>query len=242
MVYDSQTQSVIATWDDETTRFPYAAISTDGGSTWGSPITVTSGSAVLYNALTSYNPNSGSLIATWADKTTSAPMSATSNDGGRTWKVGPVQISPKGAQLDVVSLFVPTKETILASWGDQNSGLPTVAISKNNGRNWGAPQVISSTIPVFGNVYTSIDPNTGTIIAVWTGVNDFLPYYSLSNNGGRTWSEALTIPNSNPVGSQINVTFDPIASAFVLVWANGPDLSPQYAMYTITKQESGEAQ
>jgi hypothetical protein len=234
MLYAVNNQSIVATWNQQPTSFPTAAISTDGAASWGSPITITESSTVKYNILTSYNSNTGNIVATWADNTSSLPMSSTSHNDGVTWSADPVQIASNGAVLDVVTLYDPVQNTTLASWADANSHLPTVAISKNDGKKWEAHSVISSTVPAISNVYTSIDPNTGTIIAMWAGATDFLPYYSLSHNGGKTWSAPLAIPNSSKTGSAINVSFDPVANTFVATWCTFTDLSPMYAIYNLS--------
>lgn len=231
MVYDANHQALVATWSQATTTYPTAATSTDGATTWGSPIQMTASSTVKQNVLTSYDSNTKVILATWADKTTSFPMSSTSKDGGMTWSAHPTEIGSSQAMYDVATLYDPVHTCFLASWSDESTNLPMVAISENDGKTWKASHPITSTVQTVNNVYTSIDPSTGVIIAMWQGAADSLPYYALSHNGGKTWSAPLAIANSSETSSPINVTFDPVAVAFVATWSNGPDLAPMYAIY-----------
>lgn len=234
MLYDATNQSLLAIWEEGQTSFPTASISTDGGVTWGTPITITESSTVKYDVLTSYDSATGHIVATWTDNTTLAPMSSTSTNGGQTWS-NPSLISSDKALLDVATLYDPVHKVTLASWGDaSNGGAPTVAISENGGKTWKAPHAISTTVGAISNVYTAIDPNTGEIMAMWAGSSDDLPYYSLSQNGGKTWSAPVAIPNSSQAGSAINVTFDPVANTFVATWCSYTDLVPMYAIYSLT--------
>jgi autotransporter-like protein len=231
---DAGRGSVIATWQDGVTSDPIASISTDGGVSWGSPITISGTNTVKDNVQSAYNSATGNIIATWLNKSTGFPFSSTSTDGGATWSAIPTQIASDSGTFDAVSTYNPVFNNIVSTWVDSTTNLPMAAISTNDGQTWSSPITISSSIIASQNVYTAVDPVTGVMFAAWThGFSPGLPYYSVSTDGGNTWSPAQTISNTVPGGDFIYLTFDPVSRSFLATWTDSISLAPQFSLFAL---------
>ncbi len=231
-LYVPNNGSLIATWADENTTHPQAVISTDGGNTWGSAITINTHD-VGNDVFTSCNSATGKITAVWIDNTDMRkPVSATSTDGGMTWSSPPAVISTISGFNDVVITYNPVFNTTIATWVSAG-GVPESAISTDDGTTWDSTIPISST-PDSNNgsdVYTAVDAVSGITMALWNGGSPNLPYYSLSFDGGRTWSSPLLISSTPMDPAGVFVTFDPVSRTYLATWSQ--NRTPWSALFTL---------
>jgi len=133
--------TLVASWSSDSDQIPKVALSTDGGNTWGSAITI-SNTNVNGNVVTAYNPSLDLLVATWTDNRSSAPYYSLSTDGGQTWK-SPRAITSDQVTLDTSVSYDPVSGSFIATWVEYNghinlpyyslfSPISTFALSGNN--------------------------------------------------------------------------------------------------------------
>jgi hypothetical protein len=93
-----------------------AAISTNDGATWSSPVVISDSVTGFQDVYTAVDPVTGIVFAAWTGGANTLPYYSTSNDGGNTWSPA-LQISATVLSEDFVFLtFDPVSRSFLATW------------------------------------------------------------------------------------------------------------------------------
>jgi uncharacterized protein YmfQ (DUF2313 family) len=183
--------------------------STDG-TTWSSPVTVSSANAPDKDWLTCDNwptsPRRGTCYAAWSNNSQSDLIkTSTSTDGGATWSA-PVGIGA-ATGYDIQLIVQPSGAAVLVA--DQGGSPPMIVSSRSTdgGASWSAPLSIVATRQshtVAGGMRAHIKPSVsvdggGTVYLVWPDCrfrsgcasNDVV---MMTSADGVTWSPVTRIP------------------------------------------------
>jgi hypothetical protein len=169
------------------------ASSTDGGTTWSTPVTLSDagGTALAPQLVT----DGTTITAVWyrGDGSNRRIQSASSTDGGTTWDT-PVTLSDAG-QDAVAPQLVTDGTTITAVW-QRNDGSDyriQSASSTDGGTTWSTPVTLSDAATNASDAQLVTDGTT--ITAVWYGDDgtNYLVETASSPNGGITWSTPVTV-------------------------------------------------
>jgi len=228
LVYDSSNNEVIATWNDNTSRFPYYSVGSYDGATgsitWTTPdqFPVGNSSGAFNNVFLTFDSNTNQVFAVWSDSITREPYYSTYN--GKSWTTAsPIPLGASTGVLNDVSLaFNPNTNRVFAVWGDAASPSPPYYSIYEGGSSW---SLTTDAIPLNGSrgvendVNLIFDPDANQMIAAW-GNNSPLksglpsvPYYSI-----------FSIPNppTNGTGIRIANRFPYETEYFNLLRWTGP--------------------
>ena len=144
-----------------------------------------------------------------------------------------MQISSSAGGLnDVTVSYNPVYNTTIATWVNASTKLPESAVSTNDGISWGATTPIGSSQAASLDVFTATDPVTGITVATWTDSTSHLPFYSLSEDGGKTWSTPAQIGSQTVTGTtDVFVSLDPSSHTFIATWNSG---NPWFSLFGIS--------
>jgi hypothetical protein len=175
--------TITAVWqyvDDSNNDRVQSASSSDGGASWGAPVTL---SDPGQNGQNPQVVTDGSTItAVWSryDGSNKRVQSASSSDGGASWGA-PVTLSDPGQNAQSAQV-VTDGSTITAVWQryDGSNNRVQSASSLDGGASWGAPVTLSD--PGQGAYDAQVVTDGITITAVWSrydGSNDRVQASSL---------------------------------------------------------------
>ena len=179
--------TIIVTWygDNGSGSVVQTARSTDGGVTWGTPVTL-SGTNTSYPQIAV--GGDGTFTVTWTRN--QIVQAAVSTDSGVTWS-GSIDLSAAGGNPNNPQVFAGDDGTIAVTW-EMRVGFNWVvqaSTSPNAGVTWSAPTDVSAV----GNVAEGTEvtvADDGTIFVAWTfdGGSGRTVQASTSTDAGATWS------------------------------------------------------
>lgn len=199
--YNPSTETVLATWIDNSTHFPFYSVWSD--SSWSTAAQIPgSRTAKIFSPINAiYDAAHQTVVVAWIDNSSSHPYYSIWS-GGTTWAPDPPTAitTTYTAGSSITLTYDAANGTVLVTW--LQSGLIPWIYSVWDGTMWGGAAEISagaaSTPPA-----TTYNPADGTIFATWINATTRSPYFSYWN--GTTWSTAAIIP-----GAQSLTTNDPI--------------------------------
>lgn len=176
-----------------------STFSTDFGSTWSSPITISTGTSVLNPRVVSVG--SHAFVAVWNqfDGTSSRVVSSKTIDNGLTWSA-PIYISITGQNTRVADIAFDGHNSLGVVWTRQLSGF-TYSVSASGssdlGSTWATPQDLTASTP--GAISPQITSSgTGSFVALWHRLNSPVTIQSSrTTNSGATWSVPAVASDSS---------------------------------------------
>lgn len=234
--YNGSNQTVIATWPDSVSQLPYYAVF-DGVSwtTVGTAIPPGASTGVQSDIYTSYDANTGDVIAAWVDIVTTLPYYSVFD--GVTWSAAstiPLGAST-GVKNDVNLIYDPSTLTVMAVWANVVSPhLAYYAIF--DGISW---TVSGTAIPlgvsdgVSLDILLTYDSINQTIIAAWANsLTNTNPYYAVFD--GISWTTpgtAIPLGSSTGVYQNISIDYNSNTQTVVAAWADVVTFLPYYSEF-----------
>ena len=202
---DGDAAAVLWNTRDAGTVTYFAAVSSDGGSTWGAEDLVDAvPEGGNWPGVGDIALNSGSVVVLYHDD--SSVLARRSTDSGQTWSAATTLDTSGVVEFSARSL-ASNGATLLALWGRQ--GEVYVARSADSGATWGASTHISA------DLGTSSRENTGGIsmagdvaVATWTTYSSNLFAWAESSDGGQTWTPPAQGPYIGDSGNSTAVAAD----------------------------------
>jgi len=159
------------------------------------------------------NPvNPKNIVAAWIQGSWQDILTATSFDGGQTWKPGSIPLTtcsngPFLGAIDPWLSFAPNGTLYAVALATNSSSLSTDVVemtrSLDGGVSWSTPSPVTDTVAQFADhPSVTADPtNSGIAYAIWDGLSKGLTKPSKSNegvftrttDGGLTWEPARAI-------------------------------------------------
>ncbi len=208
--------------DDGASSQIYLQNSTDNGSTWSTPVRVSTTLTDSMRGVELAVDATGALDAVWADQTTATVEFARSTDHGAKFST-PVSLgttptaysspAPDGFRAYLLPTLAvdrspssPYDGRIYAAWqngsgGSAGSPFVSEVYSTDNGTRWSAPQKVNSD-SLYEDFQPSlaVDPN-GTLFADWYAESATSGHYRLqaseSHNGGRTFDPEVNVSDTD---------------------------------------------
>ncbi len=254
-VYNSFSKTFLAAWVDVgtlTTPVPYFSETSDNGLTWSPttakpiPWVVVPGSLAqvlppYFNAASTLDKN---FMIVWPYVLLNLTRHAyfylgdttTPVDGGVVPLVSPASLTS--------AAFDPNKNQYILTYIDFSSQYPFYAVYDVTTHNWSTPLQIPGSKLADGNITSSLDTNSNTLLFTWVNTSDSSPYYVTYNSSslGSPWGTPAPIPGgtTTPQGlGTVFPTFDSTTSNFLVTWNDLPgytsyDSNPIY----VTTQSS----
>jgi len=193
------------------------ASSTDGGTTWSTPVTLSDAGQEAYNP--QLVTDGTTITATWSriDGIYFRIQTASSTDGGTTWSA-PVTLSDAGQSAERPQL-VTDGTTITITWlrYDGSHYRIQAASSADGGITWSTPVDLSAS---GGNSYEPQLVTDGTTITViwyrYDASSVGRVQTASSTDGGTTWSTPTTV--SDPVENAFEVQLATDGTTITAVW------------------------
>ncbi|MDH6423310.1 sialidase family protein [Aurantimicrobium minutum] len=196
-----------------------SSYSTDFGTTWSAPATISSGTSAVNPNIISVGPRA--FVAVWNqnDGTTTRVASAKTTDNGVTWS-SPVYISIAGQNTRAADIAFDGQNSLGVVWTRQLSGFTystTASGSSDLGTTWATPQDLTSTTP--GSISPQIaSTGTGSFVAMWHRLTSPVGVQSSSTtNSGTTWS-APTLASDAAVASSYPQLVSTSSNKVVATW------------------------
>lgn len=223
---DPTSGKFLATWTDQATYHPVAAVYTPG-SGWSS-IDLLLSSTAFQNVFSCFDSTTGQFLVTWADLSNSPKYAFYDLNTG--WGV-PQTLAGSSLAGNVVTSYDSINDQFLAVWSDQGTGRPMYSFYSSG--MWSVAQPVAFSANVENNVECCWNPVTGQFIATWVDIN-LSPnlYYSLYTPGsGWSVSDLLTV-ESNGLDNLI-VSCDSKTGNFLATWSElNSTHFPSYSFYT----------
>ncbi|MCX6990461.1 MAG: hypothetical protein NTX49_05295 [Chlamydiae bacterium] len=247
--YIRQTNQVFAAWlDTNNSNYPTYSIASYSNNTWTwlDPHTIeqTPTTTTNCNTFLCYASQTNQIFATISDGTTSYPKYSIASYNGSSWSWSAFArldgISTSTVSNNLFTSYNSITNQVFATWvASNNNYYPTYSIGSYLGGNWTwtTPAVIdNTTISGDWNVFTSFNPNTNQIFAIWYSDATKLPHFSIASyvGGNWTWSPPAVIGTN---GSQAQFTpsicCDTVNNRIIATWAD-PNNSenPTYSIAT----------
>jgi len=211
--------------------YPLLAVSTDSGSTWSYPTSITNpsttpafvsgGFATLPNASCS-----GSIciaVGNYSDGSVSRPLLALTTDAGSSWSFPSAITNPTITPAFTSNGILyggSCDGAICVAAGFYNSGSethPLLALSSDSGSSWSFPTSIAmpTTTPTYGDYGSLLSAKcSGTLCIAAGGYraadSSFYPLVAVSQDSGSTWSFPTSITNAalTPPSSGLSTVFN----------------------------------
>ena len=234
MAYDSNSNTIFATWGAASSKAPTYSIYSGGG--WSSPsaIPITPYQGAYTNVTLSYDTSSNKVVATWAQHPP-LPIPTYSIFNGSNWTKSAFfpSATTTGAtttEVSSVSLaYNANNHQVVGAWTD-SSFIPIYSIY--DGSNWstGTPIPLGSTTYSYG-IVLAYDLVSGTVFSAWGDLYTRVPYYSTYN--GTTWANKAAIPPgvSNGVKSIVSMGFKENTNQMFAAWSDTITNLPYYSIY-----------
>jgi hypothetical protein len=236
-IYDPDSATLTALWVSvPDSGAPVASVSTDHGANWQPTVLLNNvpvDSANIYTAYNAAHQNKRKkLVAAWGPGAPPVPVTtAVSTDGGKSW--GNIEsISGTFVRYEVFVVYDANNNSIIATWEERSTHLPTAAISTDGGTTWGAPIDIATTNQANGNIHTVYNPTSRNIIATWLNSTSHIPFSATSTNGGKTWSAIPIQMGSSGGVFDAPLTYNPVFNNIVSTWVDSVTNLPMAAIST----------
>jgi hypothetical protein len=199
-----------------------ASNSTDGGVTWASPTSISASGQTSYGQQLTVDA-SGRAIAVWygTDGSKFVVRSSSSDDAGATWSSAKELSSSSGDSFNPIVKFISPGRAV-SSWSSAEGSDVIVETrwSDDGGVTWQAP-IAAATAPgeVYGIRYAS--DSRGNMMLVWhrsDGVSSNIAQYTVSIDGGLTWSDATDLSGAPVSISYMSVSVDSLDRG-TLMWS-----------------------
>ena len=208
--------TIIVTWEDAASGYPYVSSSVNGGNNWSVPQAIDNSVLVPMSGVNNFS--SGSItIATWTTSPSNNIYTSTSTDG-LNWTPA-AQI---GSSIDTAAnstILSYNGSTTIATWVDNTTHLPTFATSRD-GLHWTTPESMTS-FPQSGgfNVFNSFNNKAGVTVATWGDPSNHI------------FSSILIAPPKGFSGKQKKNNFGLVSELFnKITWDKNPSAN-SYLLY-----------
>ncbi len=220
----TSTGLLAATWVQSVSdvRSIQVSVSSDGGGTWGTPVSLPTVTGDLDDPVIASTGASAFLVV-WNEGF--VKRSSVSTDGGATWS--PSEIVTQDMNSYGRASLAPlggNEISVVFQEFDGDSARYSIKsrLSTDGGATWGSTVLVGSDWPgAFGNgIYQyGVSPAEGTLVAVWsrgTADGDAL-FASTSTDGGATWSTDFSV--GSPADQLRNFTVTAISATSVgVLW------------------------
>lgn len=231
----------------ETVNSVYSVLSrrsTDGGSTWSIPTTLST-TGIAASDLSVLRLTNGVFVAAWAEASGASNVNrirlTTSSDNGQTWTAART-VSDAGTNP------WPADEPHLAQYGSsevaigfqQSDGTNNIAVVRNSSSNmqaWSAGRRLSASGSDAKHVTPVVNSNNGIVVS-WVLVTGSTKQSQIA--GSTNWSNVTTL-SSFPTAGQSDRTPSVVATAsgdFVVLWSDANASSG--ANYTTMSRKSSD--
>jgi len=208
--------------------------SSDNGTTWAFPVPLNPDAAT--NPVSKLRTDvatdrAGVWLAGWVVSATS-PEIVRSTDNGATWTAPVTLPIASGGPLRIVSLsggqWIVVMKTSEALGGLGTDSDLVLMRTLDDGGTWSAPVPLNTdaaTDSFDEGAFDLASDGAGTLVAVWSRINDSVLASSTSTDGGMTWSAPVTVSTLTnfPVGLFPSVATDG-AGKWIVVWSSNDDL------------------
>lgn len=219
--------TLAAIWMLETSlREIQVAMSSNSGSTWSSPTTLSSPTRSGSDPRVSTSGSGSYFTALWTEN--SQAYSATTSNAGASWSCTSASpcVSMSGSANIANTTLVSGANggRVAAMWRSYvGPGVNriTVASSLNGGLSWSTPLAISAADQSAADPDLAMSSDGVNLIAAWRqGPSSAFIFASSSSDGGDTWSTPVTLNGANSDGAAVASSSDGARS--VIAWRLDP--------------------
>lgn len=222
---DAGTWTILAWYDLQTTTTSYIKCkkSTDGGATWGSEITITTGAIRWVYGTGAVLSNGDIIVPTYTNTATYAEIS---DDGGDTWSEYSIATTPGDSETSVIELSTNGHlRALMRCRGGTRTKIYT-STSSDYGRNWTSPVESGLTTTSDGAPATLLRLDDGDLLVSWEKTDaDFR--VARSSDEGATWDMGgsysvyydASMPENSGYVSSAQISATQVYSMFYIQYA-----------------------
>lgn len=222
------------------------AVSVDSGRTWAKPVTVGQTSTQSDGPAVAISPE-GDLHVAFSYvglERASDVWHSRSADHGKTW-TQPVNISRTPGESASTGIACGPGGEVAVAWGDTPAGTRSdsdiwLAISRDGGRTWRAPQNVSNTPGLSANPSVAIDEN-GDIFLAWDdegqrgAASDI--FFLISRNQGQTFEQFRNVSRTPGISSNAEIAVD--RGRIAIAWIDVAPGAPSPDLFISTSTDDG---
>ncbi len=184
--------------DNSHTNVYYVRATDAGGTTWGTPVEITSNSNSIgqYSNLVTAN---GNPAIAYYDATNGDLYYVRANDAnGTTWGT-PIAVATTNNVGQYASMVIVNGNPAIAYYDSNNGDLYYVRANDANGTTWGTPVAVATTNSV-GQYASLAVINGNPAISYYDASNGDLDYVRATDANGTTWGTPVAVVTANTVG------------------------------------------
>ncbi len=225
--------TLAAIWVNNSGSFPYAAVSTNGGLSWGPDVRVNATSSNSGDAYIVYDSAHAKFVAAWVWNTSPFNIITDQSSDGVHWN--PIVTVPAPGDHGFVSeVYDSGNQSLLAFFQKTpapNPEPPYVSISTDGGTTWSTPADLTGSSTVYDEtfIFGSYDAALGRLVAAWPANPSQFPTAIISDDHGSSWNSLVTISN-DPISDNVFTTYNPVYGTTVATWADENTGVPMFAI------------
>jgi len=245
LAYLSETNQVIAVWQENGTNDVEYAIASYSGGVWSfsTPAQVSTGTAATFVYVSYLGAVANQILVTWSDLNNSNyPSYSVGSWGGGAWSFGTVgTLGVTNAYYGVSTCYNPTTNQVFATWQNTSSYEPLynyATVSGGSSLSWAGETLIVGSTNVNDNVICTYDPTTEQILATWVDNGNMQePTYSFAStsDGGSSWSWSAknTIGEATAAAGFIDVytAANQATGEIIATWSDNATQHPTYSIF-----------
>ena len=170
--------TLMATWSDRITQVPYYSIYSSGAWAVADTIPLGSSTIVYIDVCVTQGPNSGEMVAAWADANDYQPYYSIYQAG--VWTTGIIPLGTSGGVSGNVFITQgPVPGDLVATWKDSNSHGPYYSLYSNGSWSDGAQIPLGTSTGSSNDVYVGLLLDGYTVVATWGDLTSHhVPYFA----------------------------------------------------------------
>jgi hypothetical protein len=171
---------------------------------------------------TVYDPAVGNWVALISAGNSGTPPAyvSISTDHGKSWgPTSPIITDVPTANNDIFGAYDPCHRTLVALWANENAmEHVTGAYSLNGGNMWMPISNPSGSTRVLDGVFVTYNSGNMSLVATWADFNNNQLSYSISTNGGMSWSTAEYFNMMNQASNDVFSAYNPNTGNIIAGW------------------------